>query len=283
MTVPKKMVMTPLKIHGGKHYLATEILKLFPPRDSYRTYFEGYLGGGSVLLRHDPEGKSEIACDLNKNLTTFWRVLQDESLFKVFHRRVVNTPFSEVEFKTAQEELKAGVADTLDRAWAFFVAARQSMSGRNDAFAPVSTARLRRGMNEQVSAYYTAVDGLPVVAERVRRVLVADGPALKQIKKYDKPGVVMYLDPPYLVSDVDGAKIRHSADVYDHEMTTEDHAALVEVLKNLTHARVLLSGYPSKLYDTHLKGWRRDVFQIDNKASKKLTKDVKDEVVWRNF
>lgn len=210
-------------------------------------------------------------------------MLQDESLFKVFHRRVVNTPFSEVEFKTAQDDLKAGIADTLDRAWAFFVVARQSMSGRNDAFAPVSTARLRRGMNEQVSAYYTAVDGLPLVAERMRRVLIVDGPSLKQIKKYDKAGVLMYLDPPYLTTDTDGAKIRESADVYQHEMTPEDHAALIEVLKDLKHARVLLSGYPSKLYDTHLKGWRREVFKIDNKASKKLTKDVKDEVVWLNY
>ncbi len=281
--MPKKTLTTPLKIHGGKHYLATEILKLFPARDSYRTYLEGYLGGGSVLLRHGPEGKSEIACDLNKNLTTFWRVLQDESLFKVFHRRVVSTPFSEVEYKAAQEDLKAGVADAVDRAWAFFVVARQSMSGRNDAFAPVSTARLRRGMNEQVSAYYTAVDGLQQVAERVRRVLILDGPLLKHLKKYDKAGVVMYLDPPYLTADTDGAKIRESADVYQHEMTPEDHAALIEVIKDMKHARVLLSGYPSKLYDTHLKGWRREVFKIDNKASKKLTKDVKDEVVWLNY
>lgn len=281
--MPKKTLTTPLKIHGGKHYLATEIVALFPPRDTYRTFFEGFFGGGSVLLRHNPEGKSEIVCDLNKNLTTFWRVLQDESLFKVFHRRVVNTPFSEVEFKTAQDDLKAGIADTLDRAWAFFVVARQSMSGRNDAFAPVSTSRLRRGMNEQVSAYYTAVDGLPQVAERMRRVLVLDGPFLKQIKKYDKPGVLMYLDPPYLVTDTDGTKIRESADVYDHEMTLEQHAELVETLAGLKSARVLLSGYKSKLYDKHLKKWNTKVFEIDNKASKKSTKDVKEEVVWLNY
>lgn len=236
-----------------------------------------------MLLRHNPEGKSEIVCDLNKNLTNFWRVLQDENLFKVFHRRVVNTPFSEVEFKTAQDGLKAGIPDVLDRAWAFFVVARQSMSGRNDAFAPVSTSRLRRGMNEQVSAYYTAVDGLPQVAERMRRVLILDGPFLKQIEKYDKPGVLMYLDPPYLVADSDGAKIRESADVYDHEMTLEQHEELLETLVGLKSARVLLSGYKSKLYDKHLKKWRTQVFEIDNKASKKSTKDVKEEVVWLNY
>lgn len=281
--MPRKTLTTPLKIHGGKHYLATEIVALFPPRDTYRTYFEPYFGGGSVLLRHDPEGKSEIVNDMNSNLTTFWRVLQDESLFNVFLRRVANTPFSEKEFEAAQADLKAGIPDTLDRAWAFFVVARQSMSGRNDSFAPVSTTRLRRGMCEQVSAWYSAVDGLKDVAGRMRRVLVLDGPAVRKIKKYDKAGVLMYLDPPYLVADSDGAKIRESADVYDHEMTLEQHVELLEALLELKHARVLLSGYPSKLYDTHLKRWRKKVFEIDNKASKKSTKDVKQETVWMNF
>lgn len=278
-----KRVTSPIKIHGGKSYLAGEIIKLFPPRDSYRTYVEGFFGGGSVLLRHDPEGKSEIACDLNKNLTTFWRVLQDESLFKVFHRRVANTPFSELEFDRALADLEAGIPDTLDRAAAFFVVARQSMSGRNDSFAPVSTTRLRRGMNEQVSAWWSAVDGLPQIAERMRRVLILDGPALKQIKKYDKAGVLMYLDPPYLTVDSDGTKIRESANVYEHEMTLEQHVQLLTALVELKNARVLLSGYPSKLYDTHLKKWRRQVFEIDNKASKKSTKDTKQEVVWLNY
>jgi DNA adenine methylase len=281
--MPRKTLTTPLKIHGGKHYLAAEIVALFPPRGTYRTYFEGFFGGGSVLLRHNPEGKSEVVCDLNANLTTFWRVLQDESLFKAFHRRVVNTPFSEVEFAKAQEDLKIGFDDTIDLAWAFFVVARQSMSGRNDAFTPVSTNRLRRGMNEQVSAYYTAVDGLPQVAERMRRVLVLNGPAVKQIKKYDKPGVLMYLDPPYLAVDSDGTKIRQSVDVYEHEMTLEQHEDLLETLVELENARVLLSGYKSKLYDKHLEGWNTKVFQIDNKASKKSTKDVKEEIVWMNF
>lgn len=285
-------VPAPLKCHGGKWYLADRIIKLFPPRDSYTTYVEPYFGGGSVLLRHDPAGKSEIVNDLNYNLTCFWRTLASPAAFQEMYRRLGGTPFSEVEYGEAQAILDrpnggtGGAAqgpDMMTRAWAFFVVARQSMSGRGDCFAPASTARTRGGRNEQANSWWGAIDKLPAVAQRVEGLMIHHGKAVRIVKKYDKPGVLIYLDPPYLVTDVDGTKVRESGDVYDHEMTLEEHRELLEVLVGLKHARVLLSGYPSKLYDSYLTGWRKTVFRIDNKASKKAAKDIKDEVVWSNY
>lgn len=173
--------------------------------------------------------------------------------------------------------------DDMTRAWAFFVQARQSMSGRGDCFAPASTARLRGGRNEQANAWWGSIDKMPAVAQRVEGLMIHHGKAVRVIKKYDKPGVLVYLDPPYLVTDEDGTKVRETGDVYDCEMTLEEHVELLETLIRLKHARVLLSGYPSKLYDRHLQGWRTTVFRIDNKASKKAAKDIKDEVVWGNY
>lgn len=169
------------------------------------------------------------------------------------------------------------------RAWAFFVVARQSMSGRGDCFAPASTNRTRGGRNEQANSWWGAIDKLPAVAQRVEGLMIHEGKAVRVVKKYDKPGVVMYLDPPYLARDVDGSKVREAADVYDHEMTLEQHAELLDALLQVRHAMVLLSGYPSKLYDSRLGGWTKTVFRIDNKASKKAAKDIKDEVVWANY
>ena len=40
---------------------------------------------------------------------------------------------------------------------------RQSLTGRMDTFAPLSRRRTRRGMNEQCSAWWNAVEGLPAV------------------------------------------------------------------------------------------------------------------------
>lgn len=294
--MPRNTVTTPVKTHGGKHYLAGKILELFPARDTYTTYVEPFFGGGSVLLRHDPTGKSEIVNDRNHNLVAFWRTLASPAAFAELQRKLAATPFSETEYNLAQAILQrcearsrggAGGAcqgpDMIVQAWAFFVVSRQSMSGRGDAFAPASTARTRRGMNEQASAWWGAVDGLVEVHNRICGIYINEGPALRIIKKYDKPGVVMYLDPPYLINDFDGTPVRVSGDIYLHEMTFDDHTALLRAVHRCRHARILLSGYPSKHYDAELNGWNKTVFHIDNKASKKAVKDIKEEVVWRNF
>jgi DNA adenine methylase len=73
---------SPLKWHGGKHYLAARIVALMPP---HLHYVEPYAGGLAVLLARDPEderlflsphrGVSELVNDLDGRLTNFWRVL----------------------------------------------------------------------------------------------------------------------------------------------------------------------------------------------------------------
>ena len=96
---------TPIKWHGGKHYLADRITRLMPPRDGERPwhlYREPFAGGLSVLLRLVPEGLSETVNDIHFDLTNFWRVLTDEDWFEELYRRLAACPFSEIEFLSAQ-------------------------------------------------------------------------------------------------------------------------------------------------------------------------------------
>ena len=96
------------------------------------------------------------------------------------------------------------------------------------------------------------------------------------IRRQDGERTLFYLDPPYLHS------VRASTDNYRHEMTEEDHRRLLCVIKNC-QGKVMLSGYPSDLYDRELRGWTRHDFQIDNKAAGGECKRVMTEVVWTNF
>ncbi len=97
------MVMSgPIKRHGGKCYLAKRIVGLMPP---HTHYVEPFFGGGAVLLARDPEGVSEVANDLDGDLTCFWRVLQSGELFPLLRRRLEATPFSEAEWDAAREFL----------------------------------------------------------------------------------------------------------------------------------------------------------------------------------
>jgi DNA adenine methylase len=265
----------PLKWHGGKNYLAQRLVALMPP---HTHYVEPYAGGLAVLLAKDPRGVSEVVNDLNGDLTTFWRVLQDADSFERFRRVVEAVPFSELEWQDAQDGLqRCPDAAPVQRAVWFFLCCRQSLAGRMDAFAPLSRNRTRRGMNEQASAWLSAVENLPAVHARLRRVAVLNRPALDVIRSQDGPGTLLYCDPPYL------HQTRANRDSYGpHEMTEADHRQLLDVLGRC-RGEVMLSGYPSELYDGALAGWTRHTFDLPNNAAGGATKGRETEVLWRNF
>ncbi len=204
-------ITPPLKWHGGKQYLARRIVRLMPP---HVHYVEPFAGGLAVLLTKSPEGVSEVVNDLDADLTNFWRVLQTPDAFEQFRRVVEAIPFSEVEWHEAHDRLgcRCGTGPVHRAAW-FFVLCRQSLAGRLDTFAPLSRQRIRRGMNEQASAWWNAVDGLAHVHIRLQRVVILNRPALEVIKQQDGPGTLFYCDPPYL------PKTRTVPDVYTHEMS----------------------------------------------------------------
>lgn len=275
------MIKTCLKWHGGKAYLASRIIELLPPRDTWHLWREPFFGGGAVTLALDPEGLSEAVNDLNGDLVNFWRALQNDECWKEIQMRADFTPLSEDEFRIAHELLSqphaySGVS--LPRAWAFFVRCRQSRQGLMKDFA-TPTRRLRRGMNENVSAWLSAVEGLPEIHERLKRIEIRNMDACDFIRKYDDPEAVFYLDPPYLHStrSTGGGE-------YKHEMTEEQHGELLTTLESIK-GRFLLSGYRSKMYDSFadMRLWNRVDIPIDNKASGKREKPKSVESIWMNY
>lgn len=272
-------ITQPLKYHGGKHYLAPWIISHMPP---HLHYVEPYFGGGSVLLRKDPTGISEVVNDIDGDLTDFWTVLSTPKFFDQLIRRCEATPFSELVFESAMQNLNDRetiqfLADPVRRAWCFFVVARQSRQGLMKDFATLSRNRTRRGMNEQVSSWLTAIDGLPDVHARMQRVVILNRPALEVIATQDGPNTLFYCDPPYLLDT-------RSAGGYRHEMIVEEHHALLCALSKI-EGKFLLSGYPSAMYEAmaRAQGWRCATVLIDNKASSRKEKEVKTECLWMNY
>lgn len=279
-------LVQPLKWWGGKHYLAKEIIALMP---RHLHYVEPYAGGLAVLLEKDPfdqskywgkkcyeQGVSEVVNDINRELTNFWRVLQQEGSFAQFLRQIEATPFSQLEWAEAEERQHPLTDLDVGAAVAFFIRCRQSRAGGFKDFATLSRNRTRGLKNEQVSAWLSCIEGLPAVAARLRRVLILNQPALEVIGQQDGPGTLFYLDPPYL------HETRASTNAYRHEMTKDEHLELLTVIQHCA-GKVLLSGYPSPLYDRELGSWRRVDFAIDNKAASGKTKRKMTEAVWLNF
>lgn len=263
-------ISPPLKWHGGKWYLARKIVRLMPP---HKHYVEAYAGGLSVLLAKDPECVSEVADDIDGSLSNFWRVLQIEESFNQFRRTLEAVPFSETEWQEAKQDASG---DLVERAIRFFIQCRQSLAGRMDCFAPLSRSRTRRGMNEQASAWLNAVEGLSVIHVRLKRVAILNRCALDVIRQQDGPDTLFYLDPPYL------GETRACDDIYAHEMTKQQHDELLTTVIAAS-GRVMLSGYPSELYDRRLQGWSRHEFSLPNQAAGGKQKRRMTEMVWCNF
>lgn len=243
-------------------------------------YVEPYFGGGSVLFEKPCEGVSEVVSDLDRHLTIFWLVLRDQ--YEEFRRLAEATPVSLEEYQRAASVLKGeqeGAGYALARiAWAFFVVARMSMAGRAKGFSPVSRNRTRRGMNEQASAWLSAVEGLPEVHARLKRVVILNRPAVEVIKQQDGENTFFYLDPPYL------PETRAAKKVYRHEMTFEQHQELLDSLL-LLKGKFILSGYRNPLYDAcaDVRGWHRVDYDIANHAAGGGSKRRMTECVWTNY
>lgn len=264
----------PLKWHGGKFYLADKIISMMPSNVVH--YVEPFFGGGAVLFRKSCKG-SEVINDLNCELTNFWRILASQEQFPMFVRAIEAIPFSEVEWEDACDGQRVG--NELERAISFFVRYRQSRQGLGKGFATLSRNRTRKDMNEQVSSWLSAVEGLPECHARLKRVLILNRRALDVIKEQDGPNTLFYLDPPYL-QDTRSAKWSFG----DYEMSVADHEELLNLLTTIK-GKFLLSGYPSGRYENwaYEYKWTCEEIKIPNNASGSKEKRIMTECVWRNF
>lgn len=272
-------MIQPIKWHGGKGRLAKYILAEIP---DHAKYLEPYAGGLSVLLRKPFDNVAEWVNDTNGELTNFWRCLRGRASFEFFQREVEAIPMSEAEFRKAERlgklDSPVSTVDPVSRAVAFFVRMRQSRQGLGKDYA-TPTSRTRRGMNEQVSAWHSAVDGLPEIHERLRRVEVWNRPAVEAIRKLDSPDLLVYADPPY------AHETRNTVGEYgEHEMSADDHIELLDTLGGMS-GRFILSGYRSTTYDAkaHASSWRRVDVDTPNNASSSKSKERKTESLWMNF
>lgn len=281
-------LVPPIKYHGGKTRIANWIHEISKPMEGlykHRVYVFG--GGAGEAWSWNAEGVSECYNDIDYRLSNFFRVLQDKAMFENFLRKAEATPFSEVEWQEAHflNNIDRRVSwDTKSNdervmiALAFFVDCRQSLGGMMASFAPLSKRRIRRGMNEQTSAWLGSIEGLRTVHERLTRMAIRCTHWQKIIDNEDTKDTLFYLDPPYL------KETRVSKEVYSNEFTKEQHVELLDRLGSIS-GKFMLSGYHSNLYDDWANSGNFNHHELvtDCKSSHKAIKDKRTEVIWTNF
>jgi DNA adenine methylase len=269
----KKRARPLVRWHGGKWMISQWILGFLPPHD---TYVEPFGGGASILLRKERARKAEIYNDLDETLVRLFKVLQDPDKSLRLLELLRLTPYARKEFDWAYRPTKddvEGARRTLVRSW---------MGYGSDGTAGVYKTGFRSIVNHAgktpAGEWVNYCATLPATIERLQGVNIECRDAFKVAKQYDTPETLFYFDPPYLPETRSVGNRRRGAGyhVYQHELTTEDHVRLLDFLEGL-QGMVILSGYPSALYEQRLAKWKRH--------SRKAYADgamPRTEVVWIN-
>ena len=265
-----------LRYFGGKNTLKNKILPLIPKYKHFRSVF---LGSGGVEFSLSPINSSEIWNDLDGELTNFYHVLQNRNTFEEFAHMCNLTLFSEPEFEIAKNRLEMPLeyfGPSVPRALAFFIKNRFSRGGDGISFA-TSTQRLRRKMNEQVSAWLSVVGGLDEFHTRCKYVEIRKMHFREFIPKFDLPNSFFYLDPPYYPTT-------RTSGGYKFEMSELEHEELLDLLVDLG-GKFLLHGYKNSLYDQYCSdnNWREVSFEVTKSSSSSKNKPKTLETVWMNY
>lgn len=264
--------MPPVPYFGSKAAIADWIVPLLPPHEHY---VEPYAGSLAVLLAK-PASPLETVNDLDRHLINFWRVLREQS--ESLERACALTPHSRAEYGDALARL-ATETDELERARLVWVILHQGRGRRLDGHEGWrhTVARTGPGAQNRVAAVIgNCLERLAPAAERLRGVSLECMPALDLIAKYGAhPDVLLYVDPPYL-----GAA-RRGSHRYGHEMPGEaEHRNLAEAL-HACKAAVVLSGYPSPLYDGLYADWHREGLGVLTHNGRPGDR-ARTEVLWSN-
>ena len=242
---------SPVQWYGGKGIMASKIIALFPPHE---TFVEPFGGGASILLAK-AASNIEVYNDIDAGLVNFFRVLRDPKKFQKLHALCLLTPYSRQEFNDCRK-LWRETEDEIERAHQWFVVARMSFSGdfgHSNSWSR-SVGMSRRSMAGAVSRYLSAIEAMPLVHERLMRVQIEQNDFRKILTQYDSERTLFYLDPPYMHETRQRQR-------YQYELNDKDHREMCEIILE-GRGKFILSGYPNRLYETLLepKGWKREDF-----------------------
>lgn len=254
---------------GSKWSIADWIISHFPEGYEKMVYLEPFCGSGAVFFNKKP-GTVETINDLDSNIVNLFHVLREQP--DELRRVLELTPYSREEYDLAFEPCD----EPVEKARRYMVKTTQSIGAklagsskcgwRNHKQMKIGGAGKWAGITETIDTATTRLRG-----DTTHLVQIEHMDALRLIERYNSPDVLMYLDPPYLRT------VRRSGALYAHEMDT---AGQVELLKIITksHAKIIISGYESELYNSALVGWHKD-----STMSQTTSTEMATETIWMNY
>ncbi len=257
-----------LRFHGGKYRLAPKIVALMPP---HRVYCEPFAGAASVLLQK-PRAYSEIINDLDGEVVNLFRVLRDPKRSARLIELLKLTPFAREEYEEAYKPCRNSVEQARRLIFRSFAG-----HGNGAATTGIGRSGFRKTKADESHRCYPRdwadhSEALPAIVDRLRGVLIEKRDAIDLMQQLDGIDTLHYCDPPYVMA----TRTDTSRDMYRNDMNDADHIRLAGCLHGL-EGMVMLSGYPSALYDSLYRSWEHFEFAARADGNVKRT-----ECVWLN-
>lgn len=251
-----------LKYPGAKNRLATWIVSHIPP---HKVYCEPFLGSGAVFLNKEP-AYNEILNDIDDDIYNFFKVVREQP--EEFCRLIEATPYSRTEYTTVYVESEEE-ALSIERARRFAVKCWQGFGCGNKY-----KNGYRRGIGatspNPAKAWARFPETMQLAAERLKNAQIEHKDALELIKDMYGKDTFIYIDPPYLQDT-------RKKYLYNHEMTDEQHAELLQIVKE-SDCKIMISAYENELYNNTLVDWRKEYKSTTAECSRKRT-----EVIYMNY
>ncbi|MGJ8516879.1 DNA adenine methylase [Carnimonas bestiolae] len=247
-----------VRYHGGKWRLAPWIIDNLPP---HRVYVEPFGGGASVMLRK-PRSYAEVYNDLDGEIVNLFRVIRDHGSELIDALRL--TPFARDEFERCWHPSDNSIEQarrTVARSFMGFGSAAITLArcptdpGRGGLKNTGFRSNSNRSGSTPAHDWANYPQALLAVIERFQGVVIENRTATRVIADHDAPETLIYADPPYLPES------RDRGQDYRYEMTENDHIDLSQQLRSV-EGLVVLSGYPSALYERLYHDWLR----VDRRA-----------------
>ncbi|MFN3440829.1 MAG: DNA adenine methylase [Rhizobium rosettiformans] len=188
---------------GGKRTLAPRLVKLIE-ETPHHMYAEPFVGMGGVFFRRRRVPRSEVINDRSGEVVNLFRILQRH------YPQFMDTLKFQVTSRREFERLKAcdpATLTDLERAARFIYLQKLAFGGKVQG--------QNFGVNREGGARFNLNRLAPLledVHERLAGVVIENLDWLDFIDRYDRPGVLFYLDPPYW-----GNEGHYGADLFGRE------------------------------------------------------------------
>jgi len=228
---------------GGKSRLVKTIVPIIH-RTPHTCYCEPFCSAAWILFGKDPAmSEVEVINDADGELVSFWRVIKKHYLpFVDLYRHAI---VSRQMFEWHKMERPETLTD-LERAARYYylqrLTFRGKVKGRTFGYSPTCAPKLDIGSIQS---------DLLEVHQRLSRVTVEHLDGFDCIRRYDRPGTLFFIDPPYL--DVSGYEVPFPAERYSELaevlagvsgrflLTLNNHPRIRETFKRFTITEIATS------------------------------------------